>query len=201
MKDFFKIRPYHPCDLSILYRICLLTGDSGRDASRQYKDPDLLGQFYVASYVVLEPDLCFVLTRSGMPCGYILGTRDSVQFYQRCEREWFPLLRERYTLSGSNQDSPDARIVRLIHEGHKSNDDLVSYPAHLHIDILPEGQGQGMGRKLVDTFISRLRELNVTAVHLKVGKANTDAIHFYERVGFHVIEEYEKDIAFGMRLL
>ena len=60
----FKIRNYHPCDLVSLYRICLLTADSGGDASHLYSDPDLVGQFYAAPYAVYEPELCFVVTNS-----------------------------------------------------------------------------------------------------------------------------------------
>ena len=29
------------------------------------------------------------------------------------------------------------------------------YPAHLHIDLLPELQGQGWGRRLIDTLVGR----------------------------------------------
>ncbi len=195
-----KIRPYHPSDLFALYQICLKTGDSGKDATNKYKDSEILGHFFAAPYAVLESDLCFVLTCSGQPCGYILGTRDSQQFYERCEREWFPVLRERYPNPADDDASADAHIVRLIHRGHRVKEELRDYPAHLHIDILPEGQGQGMGRNLTDTFLSRLRELKVPAIHLEVGKANPGAIKFYERTGFQVIKEYERSIAYGMKI-
>jgi ribosomal protein S18 acetylase RimI-like enzyme len=196
----FDIRQYHPSDLSMLYQICLKTGDSGKDASKIYIDPDILGHFYAAPYAVLEPDLTFILTHYHAPCGYILGTRDSEKFYEKCESDWFPVLRKRYPLPETNDDSPDARIIHLIHEGHKINQDFISYPAHLHIDILPEGQGKGMGRKLIETFIERLQELKITGLHLQVGKKNTGAIKFYGSVGFHVIKEYKYAIAFGIYL-
>ena len=61
----FAIRPYHPSDLCALYRVCLLTGDSGQDASQLYRDPELLGHIYVAPYAVFEPDLCFWSYRHG----------------------------------------------------------------------------------------------------------------------------------------
>ena len=82
----FKIRPYHASDFTSLYRICLKTGDSGKDASNLYSDPDLLGHIYAGPYVHFEPDLCFVTTQSDKPYGYILGTRDSQTFYEKCER-------------------------------------------------------------------------------------------------------------------
>src|SRR5512138_30412 len=104
----FSIRPYHPSDLVALYRVCLLTGDSGEDASALYRDPELLGHVYVGPYIVLEPDLAFTLVQDGAPCGYVLGARSSPAFYERCEHEWFPVLRERYPLPGPTDLSPDA---------------------------------------------------------------------------------------------
>lgn len=196
-----EIRPYHPSDLVALYRICLQTGKSGADATNLFKDPDLIGHHYVAPYALLEPQVCFTLTHSHAPCGYIVGTTDSQFFYDRCEKEWFPVLRRRYPLPAEDDDSWDARIIRLIHQGHKVNPDCVDYPAHLHIDLLPVAQGKGMGRKLMDVFMDRLRSLSVPALHLGVGKSNVGAIKFYERMGFHRIKEYEKSILFGIRLI
>jgi len=194
------IRPYHPSDLAALYRICLLTGDSGKDATAIYNDPDILGQLYAAPYAVYEPDLCFVLTCLGNPCGYILGTRDSATFYKRCEKEWFPVLRERYPRPDDADMSADARITRIIHSVQKADEDMSPYPAHLHIDLLPEAQGQGMGRKLINTFLDKLRALEVPGVHLGVGKANTNAVGFYKRLGFELVKELEASINFGMSL-
>jgi ribosomal protein S18 acetylase RimI-like enzyme len=197
----FAIRLYRPGDLPALNQICLRTGDSGEDASHLYRYPDLLGSFYVAPYAVLEPDLCFVLTRQDTPCGYILGTRDSAAFYERCEREWFPDLRRRYPLPDASDHSPDAQIIRLFYERHEVDPALAEYPAHLHIDLLPEAQGQGCGRRLMDRFLARLRESNVPAVHLGVSKRNTRAIGFYERVGFQRIKENRQSFALGQRLV
>jgi ribosomal protein S18 acetylase RimI-like enzyme len=196
----YAIRHVHPCDLSALYRICLLTGNSGSDASQLFKDPELIGHYYAAPYAFVEPELSFVLTFSGSPCGYIIGTQNSQNFYENCEKKWFPLLRQRYPLPDTNNESFDHKIIKLIHEGHKPNEDLKSYPAHLHIDLLPEAQGKGLGRKLIEVFNNKLRELKVSAVHLQVGKKNSGAIKFYEKVGFHQIKEYEHAIAFGMQL-
>lgn len=194
------LRSYHPSDMTALYRICLLTGDSGTDASALYRDPDLLGHYYAAPYAVLEPDLCFVLTRAGIPCGYILGTRDSAHFADRCEQAWFPPLRERYPVPTPADTSPDAHLIRLIHTGHRAHDDTAAYPAHLHIDLLPEAQGQGWGRKLMETFLARLRDVAVPAVHLGVSKRNPNAIAFYRRVGFRTITEDEWGQTLGLPL-
>lgn len=194
------IRPYKESDFFSLYEICLKTGDSGKDATGLFKDPTLLGNFYSAPYAVIHPELTFILAENDIPLGYILGTSDSQFFYHESEKKWFPPLREKYSLPDENDTTPDARIIRLIHKGHVPRPELLSYPAHLHIDILPEGQGQGMGKKLMETFINKLIEMKVPALHLEVGKKNINAIKFYEKIGFQIIKEFEWSIAYGVKL-
>ncbi|MBU2507724.1 MAG: GNAT family N-acetyltransferase [Bacteroidetes bacterium] len=195
----YEIRNYHPSDLTALYRICLKTGNSGKDATDLHSDPEIIGHFYAAPYAVFEPELSFIAAIDNAPYGYIIGTKDSTAFRDKCEEEWFPVLRERYKMPAAEDTSHDAKIIRLIHAGLIVKDEVKDYPAHLHIDILPELQGQGIGRKLMDTFIAKLKELNVPAMHLEVGKSNLNAIQFYEKMGFHIIHEYEQSIAFGMK--
>jgi ribosomal protein S18 acetylase RimI-like enzyme len=195
-----EIRPYHPSDLTRLYLICLETVFGGPAVVAQYRDPDLLGHFYAAPYAILEPDLCLVLTDAGTPVGYILGTRDSKLFRERCERDWFPPLRARYPLPDATDGSRDAAMVRLIHRGHDPASGFPKHPAHLHIDLLPPAQGGGHGRRLMTRFLEQLRGLGVPGVHLGVGKQNAGAVAFYRRVGFTELEELEWGYVFGMAL-
>lgn len=195
------IRSYRDSDLPALYEICLKTGDSGKDATEFYKDHELLGNFYAAPYALFHPELTFILSESDKPVGYIIGTNNSQKFFELTEEKWFPALREKYSLPDDNDNSPDARIIRLIHKGHIPRPEMLSYPAHLHIDILPEGQGKGMGRSLIDTFINKLIEMKTPALHLEVGKRNINAIKFYEKVGFTLIKEFEYSIAYGIKLI
>jgi ribosomal protein S18 acetylase RimI-like enzyme len=196
----FSIRPYHPSDLTALYRICLGTGDAGQDATHLYRDPDLLGHYYAAPYAVLEPDLSFVLTCDGSPCGYVLGARDTAAFGKRCEQEWFPPLRARYPLPADDDHARDAEMIRNIHRGQRQVNDFPDYPAHLHIDILPEGQGQGWGRRLIETLLNQLRTVGAPGVYLGVGARNRRAIGFYAHVGFHHLHDAPWGFVLGMKL-
>lgn len=58
------------------------------------------------------------------------------------------------------------------------------WPAHLHIDILPEWQGQGWGRKLMTTLLKVLAERGCRGVHLGMEAGNTGALKFYKSLGF-----------------
>jgi ribosomal protein S18 acetylase RimI-like enzyme len=60
---------------------------------------------------------------------------------------------------------------------------LVSYPSHLHIDLLPRMQGRGLGRQLMETLLAALRASGSRGVHLHVGRANERAAGFYQHLG------------------
>jgi GNAT superfamily N-acetyltransferase len=66
---------------------------------------------------------------------------------------------------------------------------LAEYPAHLHINILPDFTGQGWGQKLISTFLSKIMELGACGVHLGMVATNDGARRFYERVGFELCGE------------
>ncbi|MCB0096155.1 MAG: GNAT family N-acetyltransferase [Caldilineaceae bacterium] len=196
----FEIRPYHPTDLTALYRICLGTGDSGQDATHLYNDPDVIGHYYAAPYAVLEPELAFVLTHNGHAIGYVLGAADTAAFGHRCETEWFPPLRARYAMPAEDDTSRDANMIRAIYRGHRREENDASYPAHLHIDILPAGQGMGWGKRLIQTLTDAMRRQGIPGVYLGVGRRNANAVGFYQHVGFHTLQEEDWGYVFGMRL-
>lgn len=63
------------------------------------------------------------------------------------------------------------------------------YPAHMHIDILPEYQGKGYGTQMLDTLFKCLKKKNVKGLVLMADSDNTGAVRFYERNGFSVVTE------------
>jgi ribosomal protein S18 acetylase RimI-like enzyme len=63
-------------------------------------------------------------------------------------------------------------------------DEVDAFPAHLHINLLPSVQGQGLGRELIRTMLTALRERGIPAVHLGVSATNVSASAFYRRLGF-----------------
>lgn len=181
------IRPYEPADTDALYDICLRTGDNGGDATSQFADPRLLGEIFVGPYLRYEPDLAFVID-DGAPAGYVLGVRDTPAFERVCEQEWWPPLRQKYPPGSFPAGTRDASYVERLHESHAANPAIVAeYPAHLHIDLLPRAQGQGMGRALMERLLAALQAAGAPAVHLGVGAGNTRAIAFYERLGFQTL--------------
>lgn len=204
MTELATIRPYRPEDLSDLYRICLLTGDSGEDATSMYRDPELLGHVFAGPYGVLQPDLTFVVEDEEGVGGYVLGALDTTAFEEREEREWWPPLRARYPdPDGKDRESmtPDERMEWTIHHPQRTPVELLErYPSHLHIDILPRLQGTGFGGGLIRTLTAALREQGSRGVHLGVGVRNVRAIGFYRHMGFEELASEKWGMLFGMSL-
>ena len=61
---------------------------------------------------------------------------------------------------------------------------LEDYPCHIHIDILPEFAGKGLGRRLMNELLEKLRDKKVKGIHLMKSGDNAGSERFYEKVGF-----------------
>ena len=184
-----RLRHFRPDDVDHLYRICLLTADSGQDATGLFQDPRLPGDVYVAPYVTFEPSLAFVAEDAAGVGGYIVAALDSQVFDRRLEQDWWPGLRARYPEAQQDQASGISLAERYarhdIHHPFGAPPEVVErFPSHLHVNLEPRMQGRGTGRRLVMTLISSLRDHGSPGVHLLVGHSNQRAIGFYRHVGF-----------------
>ncbi|GAA4622162.1 GNAT family N-acetyltransferase [Cellulomonas oligotrophica] len=178
------LRPFHPSDLAGMYRVCLRTGDAGGDATRLYRQPELLGHLYAGPYPVADPGLTFVVVDEQGVGGYVVGTADTARFDDWLEEHWWPPLRAAHPRVGDPGDgTQDHVLVERIHAWERVVPPE-GFPAHLHVDLLPHLQGQGWGRRLIGALADALRERGVPGLHLGVSAANTSAIAFYERLGF-----------------
>ena len=66
---------------------------------------------------------------------------------------------------------------------------LQSYPAHLHIDILPSHQSKGWGPQLLSAWLNELKALGIAGCHLGMDGANAAAGRFYAREGWIKYED------------
>jgi len=187
------IRKYEASDLEAIYRICLETGASGQDATALYKDPKIVGHVYAGPYVRFAPESAFVLEDEEGVGGYVIGPEDSELFENLLEREWWPALRNQYSKpnGGHREWNHDERMAFLIHHPQRTPQHIAAnYPAHLHIDLLPRFQGEGFGRRMLDTWIGYMNRRGARGFHLGVGTANTRAIRFYRAFGLDEIETF-----------
>ncbi len=180
------IRSYETKDKIQVQKICVATGFGSGDMDKTQRD--VLLSAFCNYYIEEEPQHCFVAETDGQVIGYILCAADSFI--------WANRFRENYIAKSDNE------YVKAVCAGSmgmplKYGSD---YPAHLHIDILPQYQRMGIGVKLVDTLTTHLKENHVKGVMLSVAADNEKGQRFYEKYGFHVLEKQTYEIAMGYPL-
>jgi len=91
-------------------------------------------------------------------------------------------------------------VARFIHVPLTVPDELAGdYPSHLHLNLVPRLQSQGLGRQLMNTLTHALREQGSVGLHFFVWPANQRAVGFYRHLGFTVISA-EGPVIFAMDL-
>lgn len=180
-----RVRAFDSDDTDSCYEICLRTADNGGDATSLYSDQRIAGEVWVGPYLVRHPECSLVLEDDEGVGGYVVGTPDTASYDDWVDNEWFVPLRERYPVGAFGEGTADAACVNLIHTPLRMPAEVVeAYPAHLHIDLLPRLQGRGYGRALMDGLFERVRSAGAVAIHLGCSPDNTNAIAFYQRLGF-----------------
>ncbi|MFE7844079.1 GNAT family N-acetyltransferase [Microbacterium sp. NPDC057407] len=204
-----RIRPFRAGDEPALADVCLKTADAGADATGVLEDDELWAEVFLLPYVARHPDLAFVVETDaaagdggeGRVVGYIVAAPDTIAFEEWFRDEWWPRFADRWPRpdAAASALSRQDGIVRYASDrGPDAAFFGPEYPAHLHIDLLPEAQGHGLGRRLIETLVGELRRRGVPGVHLVASADNAGAIAFYPRVGFTALPSPDGARAFGM---
>jgi len=64
------------------------------------------------------------------------------------------------------------------------------------IYILPQTQGKGIGKKLIDYVEKTAKENGSSELSLNVNRFNK-ALHFYQKIGFQIVEEVDIELEHG----
>jgi ribosomal protein S18 acetylase RimI-like enzyme len=191
------IRPATSGDHDQISRICLLTGATGKDATGVFSNDTTLADVYATPYLHGPGGFCLVWDVDGETRGYVLGTSDTRAFQEWFSREWWPARADRHP---ARTDGDGWLLPEAANPTRMLIDRVDEFPAHLHIDLLPDQQGRGAGRALIDACMRLLGERGVPGLHLVAEKANEGAQAFYPRVGFEAIDEAETVVTFARRL-
>lgn len=187
-------------DLPGIREVCIRTGDAGQDATGSYPDDGILPDLYAEPYVRLELGLVRVADEAGRVVGYVLGTADTDAFVRAWRERWLPIAAARHPAPPAAPATPYERLVAMLHRPEVLRTPWVDrHPAHLHVDLLPEAQGHGLGRALVERFCEAVRARGARGVHLGVAAQNRPAQAFYRRIGFEVLAADEDAVWFGRR--
>lgn len=188
-----EIRSVRPDDIGGLYAVSLATGHEGRDASHLYRDGQLIGHIYSAPYALLEPELALVVEDDQGIAGFAVGTADTAAWFERLERDWWPRLRTIYPDPGavpSGEWPADQKRAFMIHHPRPTPREIsLSYPAHLHLNLMARAQGKGIGARLFSQWLEALTGKGACRLHIGANRANPRASRFWTRQGFAPLPE------------
>lgn len=181
------IRKYEPKDKEKVIYICL------NDMYGKYQQDliDYVEWMFCRYYIEVEPQNCFVaVDENDEPVGYIYGAID----YDNYQRDFEPYIKKIASIN-NRQYLADAMTEMYDHAIFR-----MDYPAHLHIDILPDFQSKGIGSKLIEAFCNNIKAQGSNGVMLIVGSDNTGARRFYERNGFILLQDIKTGAAYAKKL-
>ena len=166
------IRKYKESDKERLRYICRQT--AGADFQKSDKRLNAAVIIYNDYFTENEADNIFVLAdESDTPVGYILCSTD-YEKYKRLNLDIYIKKATKCTLFGT------VCVLGSLYAQHIIKD----RPAHLHIDILPDYQHQGWGRKLIDTLCQHLKAQNISYLSVNTISRKSPAYPFYISCGF-----------------
>jgi ribosomal protein S18 acetylase RimI-like enzyme len=181
-----EIRAYREGDASRIAQICYDTGFMGESASCYWRHQASFTRVWLASYIEREPQSLFVALYNGVVVGYLSGCVDSRDFPSVQQLRRRNALR--YGLYLRPATAPYFwRLLRdavSVHGDSGPVVDLSRWSSHLHMNLLPEARGLGVGCQLLETFFDYLKASGSTGCHLGTVAENTAAVAFFEKNGF-----------------
>lgn len=180
------IRPYESKDSGQVKEVCLKTGYEQEMPPKRIQE--MLLTAFCRYYIEQEPENCFVADDGGRAIGYILCAQDSGVWAEEFPVKYVP---------DWNENPLKEFYQGIMKAPLKYEED---FPAHLHIDILPGYQHMGIGTRLMDALTGHLKKKGIHGLMLSVSGDNTNGKNFYEKYGFHVLEDAGYEIVMGLQL-
>lgn len=195
-----NIRPYRPSDRERVREIAFATGYMGEPADWYWRDAASFAYVWTSWYTDHELESSFVADDGGEVVGYLLGCLDSALAPPpRSAVVWQMLKRALWLRPGTAGFFWRAFRDTLRGPSAPSGELLdPRWPSHLHVNLLPQARGQGLGRALVEAWLARLRVLGSPGCHLVTLAENQRAVQFFEAMGFTPYGEPQ--LVPGMRL-
>jgi ribosomal protein S18 acetylase RimI-like enzyme len=182
-----NIRTAELSDEKDLIEICHLTGDTT-------VDPYLLALRWCLDYLWHDTENCFVADDqdSGKVVGYILGTLDTKIQEQRMKDVMMPRIISYWRSLKPKTFSQWLKYLSLRKLGKPHHPMLIDHPAHLHINVHPDFQRDGLGSRLLAAYEENLINHTIRGYHLGVAGNNQVGISFYRKKGLTKIGQIPK---------
>lgn len=172
----YSIRKYIPSDKDHLRYICKET--TGEENKKNDALLDSIAVIFNDYFTENEPDNIFVaVNEENIPVGYVICSTDISLF----RKKMLTVYRKRVqNLYPASLFMHFASVIAVFITKK-------DYRTHLHIDILPEAQRQGLGTRLIDALTEHLKEKGIKNVSVLTVSKKSMGYKFYIKYGFRKI--------------
>jgi ribosomal protein S18 acetylase RimI-like enzyme len=181
------IRNLLPKDEDRLMEICYLTGNPILD------DKYLFGLRWCLYYLWHQPENSFAAADRGTDemVGFMVGALDTAAQEQHYRQVMVPEVKRCWKRYHPKTLRAWAGYLLLrLPEISIFNSLYAEYPAHLHINIHPDYQRQGIGQRLFQAYEANLARHKIPGYHLLVGADNQVGISFYRKLGLTELKKF-----------
>ena len=152
--------------------------------------PRFLSLFYVGVCIATEGIGFVYFNEGGQLVGFVAGSANPRGFFSRLlKRDWL-----RFSLASVGTIIRNPYVIRRIARGlhHSKSNPLGADIAGLFsIGVLPELQGTGAGKLLVQAFLREAGARGCKRVFLTTDRDNNDCVNaFYTKLGFRIERQY-----------
>lgn len=175
----YTIRKYKSEDKEQLRFICKETTweDNKKDENKLESIPIIFNDYFTE----YEPDNIFVaVNEEDKPVGYVISSSNFSLFKDKMLHDIKHRVKMVYPASLAMFF---ASFIAVAVTNKK-------YRTHLHIDLLPEAQRQGLGTKLIDTLCVHLKENGIKNVSVLTISTDSAGYKFYKKYGFRTIQRF-----------
>lgn len=187
-----SVRPYQRKDADMVQMICIVCSGLRRPTLKR-RNFSLLT--YCNYYIEQEPKNCFVAVDTDEDgeekvVGYVLCSEDCYRFASDFRDKYLPEIKKlgRTGFAIARGEAVDYGKFATF------------FPAHMHINVMPAYQRQGIGTMLTKTLVEHLKEKSVKGVLLKTDKKNMKCLKFCIKFGFENLGKIPGGYAMGFDL-
>lgn len=181
------IRGYEKKDWEALRDICHKTATD----PKYMKNKDLVAGCFIEPYMEFAPgNVVVAANENNEAIGYCISAPDSKAFYKFFRENYLKRIWKMHKVLAAEMFLTPVVTCRY----------LKKYPAHLHIDILDGYQRMGVGHRLMNEQMRRLKEQKIPGAFLTVSTANEKGVPFYKKYGFKIIQKLPGALVFAMDL-
>jgi ribosomal protein S18 acetylase RimI-like enzyme len=186
----YSVRKYERKDRDSIRRISCETAFLAYPRKLLFDDDEILADALTLYFTDYEPESCFVAAVDNKVIGYIIGSKDVATMNRVSDSKIiFPLLRKAFR-RGVFCRRINWRfflyVVRsAINREFVMPDFSKDFPATLHINIDDAYRGQRIGERLIETYLTFLKEEKAKGVHF--GTFSEGANKFFLKMGFQVL--------------